>query len=155
MTTTENKTPETESGRTDGDASSPLGLVDVLDALGRDLATARDRFADDPTQTSHYGLGVTEAVVELSVAVTREKGREGSAGVKWHVLALGGERTSKDDDNRVQRITLTLKPVDTDSPVGDPALLTRPFRPVGVKPVTVRETPTPVVGKRPGKAEKI
>ena len=73
-----------------------VGLPEAIESLRTDLAAAwwdgkrrRVRFRVDP--------------VELTVQVGVTKTGKGAAGVKWHVLTLGGERS------REQATTQTLK----------------------------------------------
>lgn len=98
------------------ESESSLGLDEVLRALGNDLAAARDEVVADSAGTTHYGLGVSEAVVDLSVTVTRERDKQGNFGIKWHVISLGGSGGKKDTDSQVHHVTLTLKPVSTSGP---------------------------------------
>jgi len=77
-------------------------LPDAIKALRRDLAAAwwdgrrhRVRFRVEP--------------VELTVQVGVTRTGKGSAGIKWHVLALGGERSR--ETTATQTLKLRLAPV--------------------------------------------
>jgi hypothetical protein len=79
-----------------------VDLPDAIEALRRDLAAAwwdgrrhRVRFRVEP--------------VELTVQVGVTRSGKGSAGVKWHILTLGGERSR--ETTTVQTLTLRLTPV--------------------------------------------
>jgi hypothetical protein len=81
------------------------GLPDAIEALRRDLAAAwwdgqgdRVRFRAEPVELT------------LQVGVTRSG--EGSAGIKWHVLTLGGSR--KRETTATQTLVLRLQPVFVD-----------------------------------------
>jgi hypothetical protein len=76
-------------------------LSDAIEALRDDLAKAwwdgqhnRVRFKVEP--------------VELTVQVGVTKTGEGSAGIKWHILALGGSR--KHETTATQVLKLRLQP---------------------------------------------
>ncbi len=77
-------------------------LPDAIKALRRDLVEAwwdgrrhRVRFRVEP--------------VELTVQVGVTRTGKGSAGIKWHVLALGGERSR--ETTSMQTLKLRLAPV--------------------------------------------
>jgi hypothetical protein len=79
-----------------------VGLPEAIESLREDLAAAwwdgtrrRVRFRVEP--------------VELTVQVGVTKTGKGSAGVKWHVLALGGERSR--ETASMQILKLRLVPV--------------------------------------------
>lgn len=78
-----------------------VGLPEAIEALRTDLAEAwwdgrdhRVRFRIEP--------------VELTVQVGVTKGRTGSAGIKWHILALGGDH--RRETTAVQTLKLRLQP---------------------------------------------
>jgi hypothetical protein len=79
-----------------------VGLPEAIEALRRDLAAAwwdgrrhRVRFQVEP--------------VELTVQVGVTRSGKGSAGIKWHVLTLGGERSR--ERTATQTLKLRLAPV--------------------------------------------
>jgi hypothetical protein len=93
----------TDQNATDDD--SPDGWVDLssaIEALRRDLATAwwygRDK-------TVRFKIEPVELTVQA--AVTR-KGT-GQAGVKWHILTIGGEKSR--ENSVTQTLKLKLTPV--------------------------------------------
>lgn len=79
-----------------------VGLPEAIEALRRDLAAAwwdgrrhQVRFRVEP--------------VELTIQVGVTQSGKGSAGIKWHVLALGGERSR--ESSATQTLKLRLAPV--------------------------------------------
>jgi hypothetical protein len=79
-----------------------VGLPEAIEALRRDLAAAwwdgrghRVRFRIEPVELT------------MQVGVTRESA--GSAGIKWHILTLGGSR--KHETAATQTLKLRLQPV--------------------------------------------
>jgi Trypsin-co-occurring domain 2 len=84
---------------------SPDGWVNLssaIEALRRDLATAwsyggnqRVRFKPEP--------------VELTVQAAVTKTGKGQAGVKWHILTIGGEKSR--ENSVTQTVKLKLAPV--------------------------------------------
>lgn len=79
-----------------------VGLPDAIESLRADLAEAwwdgrrhRIRFRVEP--------------VELTVQVGVTRTGKGAAGVKWHVLTLGGERSK--EVATTQTLKLRLKPL--------------------------------------------
>lgn len=76
-------------------------LSDAIAALRDDLAKA---WSDG--QNSHVRFKVEP--VELTVQVGVTKSGEGSAGIKWHILTLGGSR--KHENATTQTLKLRLQP---------------------------------------------
>ncbi len=79
-----------------------VGLPEAIESLRADLAAAwwdgrrhRVRFRVEP--------------VELTVQVGVTRTGRGAAGVRWHVLTLGGERST--ENATTQTLTLRLTPV--------------------------------------------
>ncbi len=79
-----------------------VGLSEAIAALRGDLSTAwwdgqngRVRFQVEP--------------VELTLQVGVTGGIEGNAGIKWHILAIGGRKSH--ETTTTQTLKLTLKPV--------------------------------------------
>jgi hypothetical protein len=79
-----------------------VGLPEAIEALRRDLAAAwwdgrdhRVRFRVEPVELT------------VQVGVTRESA--GSAGIKWHILTLGGSR--RRETATTQTLKLRLQPV--------------------------------------------
>ena len=77
-----------------------VGLPEAIESLRTDLATAwwdsrnhRVRFRVEP--------------VELTVQVGVTRTGKGSAGVKWHVLTLGGERSKEVASTQTLKLRLT------------------------------------------------
>ena len=91
----------------DKDANADwASLSDAIEALRDDLAKAwwdgqnrRVRFKVEP--------------VELTVQVGVTKTGEGSAGIKWHILTLGGQR--KHETATTQVLRMRLQPVFYDA----------------------------------------
>jgi hypothetical protein len=117
----------------DNEASGTVELADAIEALRDALVRAwwdgqrsRVRFRVEP--------------VELTVQVGVTKIGKGAAGVKWHVLALGGERSRERETT--QTLKLRLAPIlfdDQGRLLADTEQL-----------VTDRETRvSPVAGDRP------
>lgn len=84
----------------DASGGSWVGLPEAIESLRADLAAAwwdgkqrRIRFRVEP--------------VELTVQVGVTKTGKGSAGVKWHVLALGGERSKEEATTQILKLRLT------------------------------------------------
>jgi hypothetical protein len=76
-------------------------LPDAIEALRRDLASA---WWDGQQQRVRFRVEPVE--LTLQVGVTRSG--EGSAGIKWHVLTLGGSR--KHEATTTQTLKLRLQP---------------------------------------------
>lgn len=92
-----------------------IGLAEVLAQLRYDLAEAQEQGTTERLQ-----FEVTEAEVELEVALTKERGPEGK--VKIDVVAIGGfEFGGKSTTTGVNthRVTLRLAVIDRDT--GRPA----------------------------------
>jgi Trypsin-co-occurring domain 2 len=107
-------------GKTDSvdQATSPgsLGLAEVLAALGADLVKARS----EAVKGSAFGLYVSQAELELQFTVSSTTTASGEAGVKFHVVTLGGSGSHEWAKEQVQRIQLTLvttDPTAKDTPV--------------------------------------
>jgi hypothetical protein len=86
----------------EGTLNGWVDLSDAIAALRRDLSNAwwdgrnkRVRFKVEP--------------VELTVQVGVTRTGKGQAGVKWHILALGGERSR--ENTATQTLRLRLAPV--------------------------------------------
>jgi len=90
-----------------------VGLAEAIAALRDDLSeawwdgqNARVRFEVEP--------------VELTLQVGVTGSTEGNAGIKWHVLAIGGKKSH--EATSAQTLKLKLKPVilgDDGTPAGD------------------------------------
>lgn len=85
-----------------GSGTGEIDLADAIEALRADLETAwrkglagRIRFKLEP--------------VELTVNAGVTRTAKGTAGIKWHVLALGGDRSR--EAVTTQTITLRLVPI--------------------------------------------
>jgi Trypsin-co-occurring domain 2 len=77
-----------------------VGLPDAIESLRRDLTAAwwdgrnsRVKFRVEP--------------VELTVQVGVTRTGKGSAGVKWHILTLGGERSKETATTQTLKLQLT------------------------------------------------
>jgi hypothetical protein len=79
-----------------------VDLPDAIEALRRDLAAAW-------WDGRHHRVRFRVEPVELTVQVAVTRSGKGSAGVKWHVLTLGGERSR--ETATTQTLTLRLEPV--------------------------------------------
>jgi hypothetical protein len=79
-----------------------VGLPEAIEALRRDLATA---WWDGRNHRVRFRVEPVELTVQ--VGVTRESA--GSAGIKWHILTLGG--THKREATATQTLKLRLQPV--------------------------------------------
>lgn len=82
-------------------------LSDAIEALRDDLAKA---WWDGRDQRVRFKIEPVELTVQVGVTKTGE----GSAGIKWHILTLGGRRTHETATTQV--LKLRLQPVfyDTD-----------------------------------------
>jgi len=81
---------------------SPNGWVDLsvaIAALRRDLATA---WGDGQNERVRFKVEPVELTVEVGVT---KKGT-GQAGVKWHILTLGGERSREKANTQTLRLKL-------------------------------------------------
>jgi Trypsin-co-occurring domain 2 len=88
---------------------APDGWVDLsvaIAALRRDLAAA---WWDGENKRIRFKVEPVELTVEAGVT---KKGT-GQAGVKWHILTLGGERSR--ENSTTQKLNLKLTPVFYDS----------------------------------------
>ena len=90
----------TDEVTSDGAPDGWVNLSAAIAALRRDLAAAwwdgrnkRVRFKVEP--------------VELTVEVGVTKKGTGQAGVKWHILTLGGERSRENANTQTLRLKLT------------------------------------------------
>jgi len=90
--------------RADGDGSD-AELADALIVLRNSLLRAQEDGAD-----SRIKFSIEH--VDLTLQVTVSKASKGNAGVKWHVLALGSERSKQQEG--VQTLNLRLKPIVVD-----------------------------------------
>jgi Trypsin-co-occurring domain 2 len=79
-----------------------VGLAEAIAALRVDLAAA---WWDGQESRVRFRTGPIELTVQVGVT----RGRKGAAGVKWHVLALSGERSR--DEATTQTLKLKLTPV--------------------------------------------
>jgi Trypsin-co-occurring domain 2 len=77
-------------------------LSDAIEALRDDLAKA---WYDGRKHQVRFKIEPVELTVQVGVTRTGE----GSAGIKWHVLTLGGQR--KHETAATQTLTLRLQPV--------------------------------------------
>ena len=77
-------------------------LPDAIAALRRDLA---DAWVDGGQSIVRFKF----EPVELTIQVGAKRAGKGSAGVKWHVLALGGERSR--EGSVTQTLKLRMTPV--------------------------------------------
>lgn len=92
-----------EAGVVDG--VTPEGWVDLsvaIAALRRDLA---DAWWDGQQKRVRFKVEPVELTVQVGVTRTGK----GEAGVKWHILALGGERSR--ETTATQTLRLRLAPV--------------------------------------------
>ncbi|MFD4510924.1 trypco2 family protein [Streptomyces sp. NPDC058457] len=85
-------------------------LSDAIEALRGSLERAR-------TQGSGRSVRFDVESVELNLSVTVTQQGKGSAGIRWHVLTAGGERSRGTET--AQSLTLRLAPVVVDA-VGVP-----------------------------------
>jgi Trypsin-co-occurring domain 2 len=91
-----------------------IDLVETLDALRAELATAVDRAAGQPIE-----FPVNQIELEFQVGVTRAA--EGKGGVRFWVVELGGAGSYAAES--VQKVTIRLdQPVDSE---GRPIRVTR------------------------------
>ena len=77
-------------------------LSDAIEALRDDLAKA---WYDGRNHQVRFKIEPVELTVQVGVTKTRE----GAAGIKWHVLTLGGQRNH--ETATTQTLTLRLQPV--------------------------------------------
>jgi hypothetical protein len=112
-----------------------VGLPEAIEALRRDLAAA---WWDGRNHQVRFRVEPVELTVQ--VGVTRESA--GSAGIKWHILTLGGSR--RRETAATQTLKLRLQPV----------LFDESGKPLGKKDQLVSDqddtpygTPDPVTGK--------
>jgi Trypsin-co-occurring domain 2 len=74
-------------------------LSDAIAALRRDLTEA---WWDGRNQRVRFKVEPVELTVQVGVTRTGK----GSAGVKWHILALGGERSREATTTQILRLRL-------------------------------------------------
>lgn len=95
-------------------------VVEGGEGAGVDLAEAIEALRDSLERAWHGGLDRSVRFkpepVELTVQVGVTRVGKGSAGIRWHVLTMGGERTR--ELASVQTLRLQLTPVLHD-PQGD------------------------------------
>jgi hypothetical protein len=77
-------------------------LPAAIEALRRDLAEA---WLDGRDHQVRFRVEPVELTVQVGVTQTGK----GSAGIKWHILALGGERSH--EKTALQTLVLRLAPV--------------------------------------------
>jgi hypothetical protein len=87
------------------DAATPEGWVDLSDAI----AALRRDLADAWWDGQHKRVRFKVEPVELTVQVGVTRTGKGQAGVKWHILALGGERSR--EATATQTLRLRLAPL--------------------------------------------
>jgi hypothetical protein len=92
--------PDEPEDEESGEAGAEL--ADALIALRRSLIRVQE---DGAGNSIRFRIDHVELTVQLSVTKTRK----GSAGVKWRVLSLGGERSR--EQQGVQTLSLRLSPV--------------------------------------------
>jgi hypothetical protein len=86
----------------DGANTEWASLSDAIEALRDDLAKA---WWDGKNQRVRFKVEPVELTVQVGVTKTGE----GSAGIKWHILTLGGQR--KHETATTQVLKLRLQPV--------------------------------------------
>ena len=85
-----------------GDDSSWVGLTEAIEALRSALVAA---WWDGQSRRVRFRIEPVELTMQVGVTRTGK----GSAGIKWHVLALGGERSR--EAATTQTLKLKLAPV--------------------------------------------
>lgn len=85
-----------------GDDSSWVGLTEAIEALRSALVAA---WWDGQSRRVRFRVEPVELTMQVGVTRTGK----GSAGIKWHVLALGGERSR--EAATTQTLKLKLAPV--------------------------------------------
>ena len=85
-----------------GDDGSWVGLTEAIEALRSALVAA---WWDGQSRRVRFRVEPVELTMQVGVTRTGK----GSAGIKWHVLALGGERSR--EAATTQTLKLTLSPV--------------------------------------------
>jgi hypothetical protein len=86
--------------------SSTVELSDAIEALRDALIRA---WWDGQNKRVRFGV----EPVELTIQVGVTSAGKGAAGIKWHVLALGGERSR--ESNQMQTIKMRLAPLIFDA----------------------------------------
>lgn len=100
-------------GRDDGqDQDEGAELAEALIALRNSLLRVQE---DGNGRDIKFRIEYVDLTIQASVT----KARKGSAGVKWHVLSLGGELSG--EQQGVQTLNLRLSPVlfENDHPLAD------------------------------------
>ncbi len=87
------------------DAAASEGWVELSDAI----AALRRDLADAWWDGQHKRVRFKVEPVELTVQVGVTRTGKGQAGVKWHILTLGGERSR--ETTATQTLRLRLAPV--------------------------------------------
>jgi hypothetical protein len=75
-------------------------LPDAIEALRRDLAEA---WLDGRNATVRFRVEPVELTIQVGVTRTGK----GSAGIKWHIIALGGERSRETTATQTLKLRLT------------------------------------------------
>jgi hypothetical protein len=88
-----------------GDDAGDGGWVDLPDAIEGLRAALEAAWRDGLGRQVRFRLEPVELTVQAGVT----RAGKGSAGVRWHVLALGGERSRQ--DMTTQTLKLRLAPV--------------------------------------------
>jgi hypothetical protein len=87
-----------------------VGLSEALTALREDLETAWG----DGTPTDGKPVGVRFKIdpFVLTIQIGATRASKGSVGVKWHILALGGDHAREHSSTQTLKIRLTPLLVD-------------------------------------------
>jgi hypothetical protein len=87
-----------------------VGLSEALTALRADLEEAWG----DGTPRDGKPVGVRYKIdpIELTIEIGATRASKGSAGVKWHILALGGDHSREASSTQTLKMRLTPLLVD-------------------------------------------
>jgi hypothetical protein len=86
-----------------------VGLAEALAALREDLETA---WADGKPADGGPGVRFKIDPIELTIHIGATHSTTGTAGVRWHILALGGDHSR--ERTSTQTLTMRLTPVLVD-----------------------------------------
>lgn len=79
-----------------------VGGVDLADAI----AALRDALVQGMWDGQHSRVRFRVEPVDLTIHVGVTRTGKGAAGVKWHILALGGERSRESETTQTLRLRL-------------------------------------------------
>lgn len=87
-----------------------VGLSEALTALRGDLEAA---WGDGkPANGQPVGVRFKIDPIELTIQIGATRATKGSAGVKWHILALGGDHSREATSTQILKMRLTPILVD-------------------------------------------